>query len=123
MWHVNGHVDDYLRALIEVRVAASDREKPLLLSVWIDTAFNGGLVVPRHEIDRLGLKQASITQAMLADGRVVDLQTFTCYLEWFGQTYRTQVVANDGALPLLGTQLLANRRLTIDYEAKTVSVE
>jgi predicted aspartyl protease len=77
-------------------------------------------VIPRPQIERLGLKQASTTQAILADGHLVDLETFTCYLDWFGTIYRTQVVANDGEFPLLGTTLLADRKLIIDDTAKSV---
>ena len=55
--------------------------------------------------------------------RSTDLETFTCCLDWFGETFRTQVIANEGQIPLLGTQLLADRKLTIDYQAKTVTLE
>ncbi len=48
-------------------------------------------------------------------GHSVDLETFTCYLNWFGEVYRTQVVANDGEFALLGTMLMADRKLAIDY--------
>ena len=71
--------------------------------VWVDTAFNGGLVVPRREIERLHLREQTSTPAILADGKQVDLPTYTCYLKWFGDAYRTQVVANEGeylAFPL-----------------------
>ena len=95
----------------------------ILLAAWIDTAFNGGLVIPRVQIERLGLLQGSTTQAILADGRLVDTETFTCYIEWFGNVYRTQAVASDGEFPLLGTMLLAGRKLTVDYAAKAVVIE
>ena len=117
---MNGIVDESLRALLDVPVAAEKDALKEPLSVWIDTAFNGCLVIPRPHIKRLGLKQASTTQAILADGHLVDLETFTCYLDWFGSVYRTQVVANDGEFPLLGTTLLADRKLMIDYAAKSV---
>jgi clan AA aspartic protease len=117
---VNGIVDESQRALLDVSLSADKDGKKETLTVWIDTAFNGGLVIPRSEVQRLGLKQASTTQAILADGHVVDLETFTCYLDWFGKVYRTQVVANDGQFPLLGTMLLADRKLVIDYTAKSV---
>ncbi len=94
-----------------------------MITVWIDTAFNGGLVIPRQYIERLGLKQASTTGAILADGRLVDLETFTCHLEWFDGEYRTQVVANDGTFPLLGTLLLADRKLSIDYKTKKLVLD
>jgi clan AA aspartic protease len=120
---VNGIVDESLRALLDVSVASVKGATKRAITVWIDTAFNGGLVIPRQHIERLGLKQASTTQAILADGRLVDLETFTCHLEWFGDEHRTQVVANDGAFPLIGTLLLAGRTLTIDYKAKTVVLD
>lgn len=120
---MNGFVDDSQRALLDVAVATGKSSKQEPLTVWIDTAFNGGLVIPRHEVERLGLKQASTTQAVLADGQVVDLETFSCYLDWFGKVLRTQVIANDGQFPLLGTMLLADRKLVVDYVAKTVTLD
>jgi hypothetical protein len=54
---------------------------------------------------------------------MVEMETFTCYLEWFGKVYRTQVAANDGEFPLLGTMLLADRKLTINYITKSVVIE
>lgn len=50
------------------------------------------------------------------------MESFVCHLEWFGNTYRTQAVATDGTYSLLGTQLLAGRRLLIDYTAGTVEL-
>jgi hypothetical protein len=70
----------------------------------------------------LGLPQDAASEAVLADGSRVELESFVCYLDWFGGTYRTQAVATDGAYPLLGTQLLARRRLVIDYMAGTVEL-
>ena len=120
---MNGIVDESLRAFLDLPVAPAKGAPRTSLRVWIDTAFNGGLVIPRQSVEELGLKQASMAAAILADGRSVDLETFTCYLDWFGETYRTQVVASDGQFPLMGTLLLANRKLTIDYKAKTVTLE
>lgn len=120
---MKGIVDESMRALLDVSVAAAEDGGRQVLTAWIDTAFNGGLVIPRQHVERLGLKQASTTQATLADGHSVDLETFTCHLEWFGRVYRTQVVANDGEFPLLGTLLLANRMLTINYKTKTVVLD
>lgn len=118
-----GFVDDDLRALVEVQVSAKHGAEKTPLRVWVDTAFNGGLVIPRDQIVSLGFSKASSTEAILADGQLVELETFACYLEWFGSEYRTQVIANDGQLPLLGTVLLANRRLLVDYPQRTLSLE
>ncbi|XZE20985.1 hypothetical protein SH449x_000877 [Pirellulaceae bacterium SH449] len=94
-----------------------------VIMVWVDTAFNGGLVLPRQVIDDLKLREYSSTSAILADGQQVELPTYTCYLEWFGNEYRTQVIANDGAHPLLGTMLLNDHDLRVSYKRKTVELD
>ncbi len=120
---MKGIVDEDLRAMIDVSVRGRLDGPGKSVSVWIDTAFNGGLVLPLQEILSLELNEYSSTPAILADGQEVELPTYTCFLDWFGRHYRTQVVANDGATPLLGTMLLDGRDLAISYKRKTVSLE
>ena len=117
-----GFVDDKLRALVRIQVSASRDGKRDEIVVWIDTAFNGGLVIPRSQIAELGLIKQSSAEAILADGHTVELETFACFLDWFGNSYETQVVANDGEYPLLGTMLLEGHCLVIDYAAKRVEL-
>jgi clan AA aspartic protease len=93
------------------------------VTVWIDTAFNGFLVFPRRLIDHLGLEQEAATDAILADGSCVTLESYICYIEWFGTLVEAQVVANEGKLPLLGTELLAGRVLVADYARKRLSLD
>lgn len=119
---MKGFVDNKLRALVRVPVAASSDGRREEIDVWIDTAFNGTLVVPRKQIADLGLVRESSAEAILADGHPVELETFACFFDWFGNSYETQVVANDGEYPLLGTMLLDGHRLDIDYQAKTVEL-
>ena len=119
---MKGFVDDKLRALVRVPVSASSDGKRTDVITWIDTAFNGGLVMPRKQIVELGLVKESSAEAVLADGHSVELDTFSCFFDWFGKSYETQIVANDGEYPLLGTILLDGHRLEIDYQAKTVEL-
>jgi hypothetical protein len=62
-------------------------------------------------------------EAILADGSKVTLPTFLCYIEWFGDIIPLEVVANDGYYPLLGTGLLENRVLHIDYVHKQLTLD
>ncbi len=39
-----GYVDEWLRALLEVRVRRLPSDEPDGVTVWIDTAFNGHLL-------------------------------------------------------------------------------
>lgn len=86
------------------------------VAAWIDTGFNGYLVMPSQLIDQIGLTKEAATDAVLADGTSVVLESYSCLIEWFGDRYRVQVVANSGSTTLLGTALLGGRRLFIDYE-------
>jgi predicted aspartyl protease len=119
---LTGQVDDQLRALVRVPLRAAPNAPLREIVAWVDTAFNGGLTAPRTLIPSSGLLQEGTVEAVLADGQTVELETFDCYLDWFGATYRTQVIASDATYPLLGTLLLSGHRLTIDYAAKTVEL-
>ena len=50
------------------------------------------------------------------------LETFACFCDWFGNSYETQIVTDDGQYALLGTMLLEGHRLDIDYNARTVAL-
>lgn len=119
---LTGFIDDKLRALLPVPLSALRNGSRTDFVVWIDTAFNGGLVLPRKQIAELGLVKESSAEAVLADGHIVEMETYVCFVDWFGNSYETQIVANDGAYPLLGTMLLAGHCLEIDYQAKTVEL-
>ncbi len=119
---MTGRVDESLRALVDVAVRRTESEGAKVITVWVDTAFNGLLVFPQEMIEELGLQQEAATEAILADGSRVVLESFVCYVEWFGDVLPGQVIANNGKLPLLGTELLAKRKLLIDYIAGVVSI-
>jgi predicted aspartyl protease len=119
---VEGFVDDKLRALLRVPVSASRDGSRSDIVVWLDTAFTGGLAIPLKQIAQLRLVKQSSAEAILADGRSVELETYGCFLDWFGSTYETQIVASEGGYPLLGTMLLDGHCLQIDYKARTVEL-
>jgi hypothetical protein len=53
----------------------------------------------------------------------VTLESFACVVDWFGEERRIEVIGNEGAVPLLGVQLLISHRLTVDYSKMTVAIE
>lgn len=119
---MKGTVDGSMRALISVDVKTSLNSRGEQVEAWIDTAFDGHFVFSSGLIKELDLDTLVETEAVLADGSKVVLQTYVCFIEWFGEKIAAQVVANEGRFPLLGTALLAGRLLRIDYDAKTVEL-
>ena len=117
---MTGTVDAENRALLEVLVCSRLAGDYTPVTAWIDTAFDGHLVFPLELIRELALDALVETEAILADGSRVLLDTYVCYIEWFGNRQPLQVVANEGRFPLLGTGLLDQRLLHIDYASKTL---
>ena len=120
---VIGKVDERGRALLNVRIASKLTGKYSTVTAWIDTAFDGHLVFSRELIESLNLETLVETEAVLADGSKVTLDTYICFVQWFGKRLPLQVIANDGRFPLLGTGLLEQRVLHIDYGQKTLSLD
>jgi clan AA aspartic protease len=120
---VNGEVDSSGRALIALKVSSSENAEASELKAWVDTAFTGEFVIPRATIQRLGLQQSAAIMAGLADGTEVVLDTCGCSIEWFGERRPVEVIASDGLSPLLGVELLRDRRLEINYRYKSLVIE
>ena len=118
-----GTVDASTRALLEIRVGNRLDGDYHRVTAWIDTAFDGHLVFPLELIRELALDALVETEAILADGSNVVLETYVCYIEWFGSRVPLQVVANKGRFPLLGTGLLDQRILHIDYVKNTLALD
>jgi clan AA aspartic protease len=119
---LNGRVDESLRALVDVTIRRAEEEAPAVVAVWVDTAFNGFLVFPQEMIEKLELQQEAAAEAVLADGSRVTLESFACYVEWFGNVLPAQVIGNNAKMPLLGTELLKKTKLLIDYIAGVVAI-
>jgi len=120
---VIGSVDDKSRALLGIPIASELNGPSTSVTMWIDTAFDGHLVFSQKLINELDLNTLAETDAILADGSKVQLETYLCYIDWFGQKIPVQVIANDGEYPLLGTGLLDRRILHIDYAAQNLSLD
>ncbi len=122
MFKVIGHVDASARALLDISVSSEPIGIDRHVTAWVDTAFDGHLVFSSQLISDLGLESLIEADAILADGSKVTLQTFLCYVDWFGRRIPVQVIANEGQRSLLGTGLLNDRVLQIDYVQNTLSL-
>ena len=119
---MTGIVDSSGRALLPLRLQNPNTATQVELHAWVDTGFTGELVLPQQQVDSLGLPLGPAVRAGLADGSEVELDTFTCILDWFGESRSIEVLANQGQFPLLGVGLLLDRELHVDYRGKTLTV-
>ena len=118
-----GRVDEEGRALVSIKMGAAKNALVHEVDVWVDTGFNGDLVLPKLYIDEVKVPHVGTAKAVLADGSEVSLKVHLCLIEWFGEIRELNVVANDGSNPLLGVGLLIGRDLRVSYRSMTVEIE
>jgi len=119
---MNGYVDKAGRALVDVELRATRDAPALSVKAWIDTGFTGDLVLPQMLIDDLALSLSGTVRAVLADGSQIAMKTYRCFIQWFDEVRRLEVVANEGEHPLLGVGLLLDREIRIDYRSKEITL-
>ena len=112
---MKGIVDSRGRALVNVEIRSTADSSDSSLSAWVDTAFTGDLVLPRREVERLGLSRSTLTSVVLGDGQELELPAFTAWIMWFGQLREIEVVASEVETALLGVTMMLGHRLVIDY--------
>ena len=69
---MKGHVDQEMRALLPIRIGKRYATPELEIFAWLDTAFNGTLVLPKKVAFELGLPVESTAEAILANGELAD---------------------------------------------------
>ena len=80
-------------------------------------------MLPISLIHAFGLIRTGSEVAGLGDGKKVILERFKCWIDWFGQTRKIFVLANQGQFSLLGVGLMASHQLAVDYEKNLVELK
>lgn len=120
---MKGIIDDFGRALVEIDIRSAVDGTASRVDAWVDTGFTGDLAMSMSVIDSLELNVSGSVDAILADGSLIELPTYTCFIDWFGKQRRLEVVANNGEYPLLGVGLLLGRELRANYATLKLSLE
>jgi clan AA aspartic protease len=87
----------------------------------LDTGFNGYLTLPVNAVGAMNLPLFSTTATILADGSQSSIPTHIATIDWHGQELLVPVLAMGGK-PLLGTGLLEQCRLVVEF-TKDGSIE
>lgn len=84
------------------------------LEVVVDTGYTGWMSLPEPIINDIGLDYAGIRPSTLANGQTVPTDAYNAGLLWHGQPIDIVVQALNNK-PMIGTELLANCHLTINW--------
>ena len=102
-----------LEARVTIDIAGDDRLFRSVEAV-IDTGFTGALSLSESAAHELGLRSTRAERVTLADGRSIRANVHAARILWHGQPLDVRVQTL-GRYPIIGTALLANCRLTIDW--------
>lgn len=99
---------------------------PIAGRTWVavvDSGFNGDLELPEAVRDDLSPHRIGTVISALAAGRTVEEPLYAVRFSFDGETIEAEATFVAGEEVLVGTRLLRNHRLTIDFPARSVHVE
>jgi clan AA aspartic protease len=91
----------------------------LTMEFVVDTGFEGALTLPITTVKAMNLPFFQPLSANLANDDTVPVDTYVATIIWEGMELDVLVIAT-GKRPLLGTSLLRDKRLTVDFEENGV---
>ena len=103
-----------LQARIGVIFRVPRQEDLIEIECVVDTGFEGFLTLPSAAIAQLGLPYLAQINANLADNSNVATDVYLATVVWKGVARDIAVLAM-GRRPLIGTALLQNYHLSIDF--------
>ncbi len=113
----DGSVNAQLEAWLRVRSSSGET-----VDCLIDTGFDGALVLPRSEANRLNLTILGRVP-IIGVSRIRSIADIAeLEIEWLGKSSAVEVIISDGDDSLIGTQMLDGSRLVVDYINHMVTV-
>lgn len=89
----------------------------------IDTGFNGDLELPEDLRRPVNPRYLCRAESLLAGGIIVEDELYLVDFPFDGNTVRAHATFVDGNDILIGTHLLRNYRLSINFVARTVRLQ
>ena len=116
-----GLINKHGHPLVEIEVSGS--RTTVKLSALLDSGFDGELCLPIELAVPLGLELVAVQTVEYADGGTKKELVFEGNIHWEGEVRRTQVFLTAAEQALLGTGLLIDRLVTLDFRSGRVRIE
>jgi clan AA aspartic protease len=119
---ITGRVDDNIHPLVPVLIRHPYTRATRTWEAWIDTGFTASLILTPEQAADLNLPRLTSTEAAIADGSKVLMDSVLCEIDWLGKTYIVHALVTPGKSAMVGLNLIDDCRLTIDFPARTVEI-
>lgn len=118
---MKGTVNEFLQARWNITVKGLHKSIPI--NALIDTGFDGDLCLPIPIAVQLGLELKGDDYFELADGSTKHELIFRGKTVWDNKEIPVEISLTESNDALLGVRLLKHKKLTIDFPARTISIE
>src|SRR6266508_6494575 len=105
---------------IELTVTGLDAK--IKVSALIDTGFDGALMLSLPAALQIGLRLSNMVQVELADGSIKKEFVFEAKVIFDGETRPVEILLTSSEEHLLGTALLRDRSLTMDFDRQILTL-
>ena len=120
---IRGRIDEGYRPTVDVPFRLTGSAESVSFACWVDTGFNGHVVLRPQHRERLNIEPKGLVDAVLADGSIVQIPCYSSEIFWMGTWTEIEVLLSDhGEMPLLGLGLIVDYRLEIDYPTGEVLI-
>ena len=106
---------------IELTVIGLDDK--IKVPALIDTGFDGALMLSLPAALQIGLRLSNMVQVELADGSIKKEFVFEAKVIFDGETRPVEILLTSSDENLLGTALLRDQRLTIDFSQQLLTID
>ncbi|MGQ9628238.1 MAG: hypothetical protein ACUVV0_15210 [Anaerolineae bacterium] len=117
---MKGYVDQNGQCWVEITVAGQWQE--IAIKAILDTGFNGWVCLPTPIAVQLGLTLFGVQTLELADGTNKKQLTFIGEVIFGDRQEWTEIILTESQEALVGTSMLLDRVLTIDFSEKTLEI-
>jgi len=117
---IAGYISNKAEPIINIIVRGLRAQ--IEIEAIIDTGFNGCLCLPIEIAVQLGLELCAVEKYELADGDIKRVNVFMGSIIWFNKGERINIILTDSEQALIGTSLLQDKRLEIDFRSDKVTI-
>ena len=117
MFQEKGSVNNFSEAVVVIRLFNDSS-----ISCILDTGFNGSLFLPRSFVEENDLTIGTREVLQAAEDQLFEVDTATAEIKWLGGKSSVTVFVSETNEALLGTEMLIDSVLEIDYKNLTVKI-
>ena len=110
-------VNENLEAVLKVKFTNGST-----IECAIDTGFNGWLLLPRSFIEENSIRFIGLEKVTMVEENEIFVETALAKVKWLDEEFSTKILVSETDESLIGTQMLVNAVLEIDYENLTVPI-